>query len=596
MKILLKFNTVTYILVLMFCAVIFSGVIIILKSYWLTGSFFNTNLLIVDFITPLIVAFFIILISIFFINYLRRDYLIMQEKNIEMENKLKAQSDFFASVSHEIRTPMNAIIAMSQILMDDHGLAKKQAQTVITINNSSNILLGIVNDILDFSKMEAGKLTLENIPFELDIILNYLADMVGLQIKEKGLELIFDIDHNVEKNFFGDPLRVSQILLNLISNAVKFTETGSITLSIKTLNSTKESSFIQFEVKDTGIGIKKDRLDTLFQNYSQTDSDTSRKYGGTGLGLSIVKRLTSMMDGSIWAESEYGRGTSFFINIRLQKDRRDTRRKYRLPSVELMKKKVLIIEPREGSTAALKNMLAYFHISATAVPSVKDAQTYLKGETFNVLFIDEELYSRDGIDDVALQTIEKKVIIEDWMDSLQKVDTGSSTDYKYLKRPFNQQMLFETILTLYNYKSENEVEKIDSYSKDDLVKLGEHKILVAEDNKINQKVIQSLLVDTDIEAICVNDGEELIEKLYSATYKYKVILMDINMPNINGYEATYKIRQNSKYNDIDIIALSGDTSNEDIEKSISSGMQSHLAKPIDVKEFYRVLIRSLKSE
>ena len=592
---LLQFNTSTYLLILISFAIVFSLILTLLQSYWYTGIFFDSNIFIIDFITSLIAASFITLISTFFIKYLNSSVLTMQEKNIEMDNKLKAQNDFFASMSHEIRTPMNAIIGMSQILMDDNDLSKRQTQAIVTINNSSKILLEIINDILDFSKIEAGKLSLESTPFELEVILNYLADMTGLQIQEKGLELVFDIDHNVEKKFYGDPLRVSQILLNLISNSIKFTETGTITLCIKTLNSTQESSFIQFEVKDTGIGIEKDKIPTLFQNYSQAGHDTSRKYGGTGLGLSIAKKLTSMMDGSIWAESEYGKGTSFFINIRLQKDLIDTRRKYRFPSAELMKKKVLIIEPREESTAALKNMLNYFHISVTAAISLEDAQKYLKNQKFDILFIDNELYNQNGINDKELQAITKKVLIEDWMDSFKKNDTRDNAKHIYLRRPFNQQMLFEIILTLHGYSSEHhEVKKSSSYSKEDLVKLGHHQILVAEDNKINQKVIEGLLLETNIKAICVDNGQKLIKELYSSSYEYKVILMDINMPILNGYEATCKIREDNKYNNIKIIALSGDNSDEDIEKSIGSGMQHHLAKPIDVKEFYKVLSTSLK--
>ena len=593
-KILLKLNILIYIAVLIFLAVIFFGIISMLQSYWYTGVFYNPTLLNIDFINPVKISFFIAFVSIFFISKLKRSLFELEEKNIEMEDKQKAQSDFFASMSHEIRTPMNAIIGMSQILMDDRGLAKRQAETVVTINNSSNMLLGLVNDILDFSKLQAGKLTLENIHFELDMVLNYLADTIGLQIKEKGLELVFSIDHNVDKSFFGDPLRVSQILLNLISNSIKFTDKGSITLVITTLNSTKESSLVQFEMKDTGIGIKKDKLKTLFQNYSQAEDNTSRKYGGTGLGLSIVKQLTSMMDGKVWVESEYGSGTSFFVNVRLKKDSRDKRRKYRLPSEDLMKKKVLIIEPREKSTASLKHMLNYFHISVVTASTVDEGKEYLKDEVFDILFIDEGLHNSYGMNDVALEAIDKKIIIEDWLDSLQKDETEYDTNYKYLKRPFNQQMLFDILLTLYNYKSENRV--VDSYSKDDLLQLGKHKILVAEDNIINQKVIKGLLIDTEIEAFCVNNGEELLLKLETSSDEYKVILMDIHMPNLDGYEATRKIRKNTKYDDINIIAHSGDTSNEDIQKSINVGMQDFLAKPIEIKKFYKVLVTHLISK
>ncbi|MEA2072075.1 MAG: ATP-binding protein, partial [Campylobacterota bacterium] len=296
-----------------------------------------------------------------------------EDRIISLEQQLKGQGDFFASMSHEIRTPMNAIIGMSQILMYDTSLSKKQSQTARTINNSSNMLLGIINDILDYSKIEAGMLTLENISFDLNMILDYVADMIGLKIQEKNLELVFDINHNVPKYFIGDPLRVSQILLNLVSNAVKFTDEGSILLRVKTVKNDDNKSLVQFEIRDTGIGIKKERLNSLFENYTQADEETSRKYGGTGLGLSICKQLAQLMKGDIWAESDYGNGSSFFVQLYLEHEVNSSKRQYRLPAVELINKKILLVDTRMKSINALKYMLEYFKMEVNYTSSVEKA-------------------------------------------------------------------------------------------------------------------------------------------------------------------------------------------------------------------------------
>ncbi|QSZ42829.1 response regulator [Sulfurimonas aquatica] len=512
------------------------------------------------------------------------------KKIMLLENKLKSQGDFFASMSHEIRTPMNAIIGMSQILLDDSSLSKKQIQTVKTVNNSSNMLLGIINDILDYSKIEAGMLKLESISFDLNMILDYVADMIGLKIQEKGLELVFDVNHNVNKQFIGDPLRVSQILLNLVSNAVKFTDEGSILLQVKTLQHNENDSFLSFEVRDTGIGIKKDRLNSLFENYTQADDETSRKYGGTGLGLSICKQLATIMQGDVWAESDYGNGSSFFVTLKLQNEFDNSKRNYRLPSKDLTNKNILLVDSRVKTINALKYMLEYFKMQVDFTHNIAEAKKYIKDNKVDILFIDEDIYNQTAWDDIY---VDKIVLIEDWMVSIKKNEDEYLEHLTYLKRPFNQQMLFETILSLYGYKDKETLAKDKKYTKDDLKKLTPQKILLAEDNHINQAVIKGLLTGTNIEVFCANDGEEVLEELFTSEYPYKLILMDINMPNLDGYEATSKIRENYKYDDISIIALSGDVSTEDIERTKNSGMQEHLAKPIDIQEFYRVLISTL---
>jgi signal transduction histidine kinase/DNA-binding response OmpR family regulator len=515
-----------------------------------------------------------------------------ENKIAQMQNLLQKQNDFFASMSHEFRTPMNAIIGMSQILMDDANLTKRQADTATTINKSAGMLLGLINDILDFSKIEAGKLSLEQIPFDINTIFNYLADMIGLKIKEKKLELIFDIDHNVNKSFIGDPLRVSQILLNLLGNAVKFTDKGSITLATKVLSSTETHRELLFEVRDTGIGITKEQLGHLFENYTQAGGDTSRKYGGTGLGLSIAKQLSKMMHGDVWATSTYGQGTSFFVKITLEKDTHESKRRYRLPSKELMKKRILLADTREKSLEALRNILEYFHMDITTACSVHEAYEALTKHEFEILFIDEDLFYKCEGDTCRLDKKEHIVILEDWMDSLQKDEASYLPGHLYLKRPFTQKTLFETILKLYNFQNEESTQE-KSATKEDLKTLGKQRILLAEDNEINQAVIKGLLRESEIEVICAKNGQEAVDILINSSDVFKLVLMDINMPKLNGLEATKKIRQFEKFNDTAIVALSGDTSQEDIAKTKEAGMQEHLDKPIEVTALYKILMHYL---
>lgn len=510
-----------------------------------------------------------------------------------LKKQLQDKSDFLASMSHELRTPMNAIIGLSQVLIEGGGLSKKQLENVNTISNSSNMLLGLINDILDYSKIDAGKLSLENISFDLNMILDYIADMVGQSAKEKGLELIFNIDRGVRANFLGDPMRISQIILNMMSNAIKFTQEGSICINVSSQDIDAHRTTLKFEVKDSGIGLTSKQIESLFQDYSQASSDTSRKYGGTGLGLTISKQLTELMHGKIWVESEYGEGSTFFIELKLEYEKPKEFRVYRLPSKDIMQKRILIIDSRKKTSAALRNMLGYFHMNMESVSSVSEAQVLLEKASFDIVFIDEHMCEQNSFAKIEKRHPFSVVLIQDWASSADETYYGDNGIDTYIKRPFNQQMLFETILRLYG-PSENESSK-RNYTKDDIVNLGKHTILVAEDNLINQKVLSGLLLGTGLELLFANDGEEALVMLKLKS-NFDLVFMDINMPNIDGYEATRKIRENKLYDDLPIVAMTADAFPEDIQKSKDVGMQDHLAKPIDVLSLYEVLIKYLVVE
>jgi len=496
-------------------------------------------------------------------------------------------------MSHELRTPMNAIIGLSQVLLDAGDLNPKQLDNVKTISSSSNMLLGLINDILDFSKIGAGKLTLEKISFDLNMILDYVADMIGLKAKEKGIELIFDVDHCVKANFIGDPMRISQIILNMMSNAIKFTDEGCICIKVRSEDINAKKTTLKFEVKDSGIGLTPEQLSKLFENYVQADSSTSRKYGGTGLGLTISKQLTELMNGKIWVESIYGDGCTFFIDLELEYAQSNEHRVYHLPSKDIMQKRILIIDSHEKTATALMNMLGYFHMQIESVSSVLEAKKELSRNNFDIIFIDEGMCKEDNENILEMTHPPAVVLIQDWISDKDEVYFNEHHIDTYIKRPFNQQMLFETILRLYGNDKDVCRDEKRNYTKDDIVALGKHQILIAEDNLINQKVMKGLLDGTELELTFAENGQIALEILRQRS-DFELILMDIHMPIVDGYEVSLSIRSDKLYDNIPIVAMTADVMPEDVEKAKEHGMQDHLAKPIDILSLYEMLITYLK--
>ena len=426
------------------------------------------------------------------------------------------------------------------------------------------------------------------------MILDYIADMIGLKAKEKGIELIFDIDHEVRANFLGDPLRISQIILNMMSNAIKFTEIGSVSVKVHSHDVDERRTRLQFEVKDTGIGLTQAQINSLFQSYTQADAATSRKYGGTGLGLTISKQLTELMNGQIWVESTYKEGCTFFINLELEYEKPHEFRVYHLPSKEIMQKRILIIDSHENTTNALTNMLGYFHMNVHSVDNEQDARLAMNRQEYDIVFVDDEISEFNQFQLCVKENPPLIVLIQNWINDYDEEYYAERCIDAFIKRPFNQQMLFDTIVRLYSDdKTISHVQK-RQYVKDDIKALGRHEILIAEDNIINQKVMKGLLSDTALELVFADDGEIALDKL-SHKNDFSLILMDIHMPKLDGYETSRKIQENEDYRNIPIVAMTADAMPEDVKKAKEYGMQDHISKPIDIQSLYETLITYLKT-
>ena len=508
-----------------------------------------------------------------------------QLERVERQSQLKDQ--FFASIAHELRTPMNAVIGLSQILLQS-DLDGKQREYISKIENSGTILVELVNDILDFAKIEAGKLSIENIMFDINDILENVSQILAIKAQEKGIELIFDLEDRIHSVFRGDPLRLGQVIINLMGNAIKFTKSGEVALLIRAIDDTT----IEFHVKDTGIGLKQEQINRLFQNYTQADSSTSRKYGGTGLGLMISKQLINLMGGDIHVESEYGKGSEFIFTI--QTTFETDKRLYHLPSKDLVGKKVLLIDNNQSTLNALSNMLNYFKYDSTVMSDIKEAEALIEDEAFDIIFIDMKMI-KVLKEDITPHTTKSKIVVLNSAIELSEEEkiNGLSID-AYLFKPFNLHQVFELILKVYQREIVSLTSKENKLTKRDLVRLKGSHIAVAEDNKINQTVITAMLEDTEIKVSLFDNGQELVEYLQSSDASIDLILMDLNMPIMDGLEATMAIRTQKQYDKLPIIALTATQAQKDIDRSLEAGMTEHLSKPIYMEQLYGMLIKYIQ--
>ncbi len=518
------------------------------------------------------------------------------------EKATRAKSDFLANMSHEIRTPMNGIIASADLLLEEELPAKIKRYLKI-LHSSAYSLLGIINDILDFSKIEAGKLELEKHSFWLEDVVYKVADIFLNKASEKNIEILVDISPEVPRVLEGDPLRLQQVLNNLVSNAVKFTGAGGLVLiGVTEPVYSQKSVTLTFYVQDTGVGLSQDQMNIIFQPFSQVDESTTRKFEGTGLGLSICKQLVSMMNGDIWVQSVPGKGSTFFFTVRFEGYREKAHKAVEIPK-GLRNIRVLVVDDCEHSQRITKNMLQSFGFEATTLSSGVRALEMLQEHPHkagDLMLIDQFMPDMDGMQ--TAKRISEKFHLETpvILMSISGYEPAKSeirgTHIKaYLSKPIMPSTLFNTILEIFgkeSYLTEHEEKRITTKASLYKKRLSDRRVLVVEDNAINQEIVQAMLEKAEVQLCLASNGKEAIDILGEESFD--AVLMDIQMPGMDGYQTTGIIRRELGLTDLPIIAMTAHAMKGDEEKCLQAGMDAYISKPLTQERLLSILWKNIE--
>ncbi len=515
------------------------------------------------------------------------------------EETVRVKADFLANMSHEIRTPLNAVIGMSHLLGRTE-LGGKQKDYLRKIQVSSQHLLGVLNDVLDFSKIEAGRMTVEAIEFELEKVMQNVADLIGDKMQEKGLELILHIDPRLPDHLIGDPMRVSQILINYANNAVKFTERGEIELTAELREDTDASGglCIWFGVRDTGIGLSEAQCAKLFQSFRQADNSTTRRYGGTGLGLAISKNLAELMGGEVGVESTPGQGSTFWFSARFRLPTTPRRRLQTRP--ELQGQRALVVDDNEAARLVIGELLEGMGFNVEQVASGPSAIAAVRaaeesGQGYALVCMDWQMPQMDGLEAARqIQQLELPrgpsfVLISAFGRPELMTLAHQSGIEEVLSKPVTASALFDTVQSVLDGQVPRPVLPAKSARQPDVEAdaLRNRRVLLVEDNPLNQEVASALLTDQGIHVDIAEHGAQALEKIQRQ--HYDAILMDIQMPVMDGLTATREIRRDPRWQQLPIIAMTANVMASDRAQCLQAGMDDHIGKPIEPQELYAKL-------
>ena len=563
----------------------------------------------------------------------------------EAEHANASKGDFLARMIHEIRTPMNAVTGMASLLQRTE-LDPKQQDYVQKIMSSSNTLLHLINDILDFSKIDAGKLEIEEVPFDLEEVLDNVSNVVGLRAEEKGLEFLFHMDPGVPRYLIGDPLRLGQVLMNLCSNAIKFTHEGEILVRVKLEEMYGDRAVLFFSVRDTGIGLSREQAQDLFQAFHQADDSFTRRFGGTGLGLAICKQLTEMMGGEIGFESKPEQGSNFYFTAKFSLQEHQGETQAYIPDT-LHNRRVLVVDDNPNARTALSSMLASWNMEVEIAADGNQALNILNnaawnGSQFDIILLDWMMPGMNGIEAARrikehphlTQTPALLMVTAHAREEVRAQAEQVGLDL-FLPKPVYPSVLYNSLLQVLGVETSTETkrQKKEIHTRENLEAIQGARILLVEDNPLNQEVTREFLEDAGMEVEIAENGIQALEKLKNNSYH--LVFMDIQMPEMDGLEATRRIRaaergsdlsdlsdfsdgtmgregekarerlsdgatersesQNSRIPEslnskIPIVAMTAHALKTDQDKSLEAGMNDHINKPVQPQSLYRVLL------